>query len=111
MQEAGIHPLDVLKIATMNAGQILGEPRLTGVRIGNYADLAIVNGNPLDNFKLLYGTGTDVYQPDAKVVHKGGVRWTIKAGTVFDAPALLKDVEGQVAAARKQARPTTEDRP
>lgn len=100
MQEAGIHPLDVIKIATMNAGTVLGEPRLSGVRIGNDADLAIVNGNPLDSFKLLYGTGQDVYRPDGKVDHVGGVRWTIKAGIVFDAPALLKDVENQVRQAK-----------
>ena len=100
MQEAGLHPIDIIKIATMNAGQVLEEKRLTGVRIGNFADLAIVDGNPLDSFKVLYGIGTDEYEPAGKVVHKGGVRWTIKAGIVFDAPALLKDAEAQVRQAR-----------
>ena len=96
MQEAGLHPIDIIKIATSNAAQILGEKRLEGVRIGNLADLAIVDGNPLDNFKVLYGTGVDLFDRDGKASHKGGVRWTIKAGIVFDAPALLKDVERQV---------------
>jgi hypothetical protein len=102
MQEAGIHPLDVIKIASVNAGRVLGEKRLEGVRIGNVADLAIVDGNPLDNFKVLYGMGRDIHLPDGKIVHKGGVRWTIKAGIVFDAPALLRDVERQVAQARER---------
>lgn len=106
MQEAGLHPLDILKLATMNAAQVLGEKRLEGIRAGNLADLAIVDGNPLDNFKVLYGSGVDVYEPDGKVVHKGGVRWTIKAGIVFDAPALLRDVEDQVRQAKSQTRPT-----
>jgi hypothetical protein len=104
MQEVGLHPLDIIKIATSNAAQILGEKRLEGVRIGNLADLAIVDGNPLDNFKVMYGTGVDVFDRDGKPSHKGGVRWTIKAGIVFDAPALLKDVERQVRQAG--SRPT-----
>lgn len=106
MQEAGLHPIDIIKIATVNATQALGIPKLAGVRIGYLADLAIVDGNPLDNFKVLYGTGLESYTADGKPVRKGGVRWTVKNGIVFDAPALLRDVEQQVRAAK--ARPTSE---
>ncbi len=96
LQEAGIHPIDIIKIATMNATETLGLKNLAGIRIGYTADLAIVDGNPLDNFKVLYGTGLETYTPDGKIVKRGGVKWTIKNGIVFDAPALLRDVETYV---------------
>jgi hypothetical protein len=89
LQQAGIHPIDVIKMATWNATQTLGLENHCGVRIGCVADLAVVNGNPLDNFKVMYGHRD-----------KGGVRWTIKAGIVFDAPALLKEVEEEVRRAK-----------
>ncbi|MGH9331282.1 MAG: hypothetical protein ACRD09_12630, partial [Vicinamibacterales bacterium] len=52
-------------------------------------------GNPLDNFKVMYG-------------HREGqgVRWTIKAGVVFDAPALLREVEEDVRRARSVSSST-----
>jgi imidazolonepropionase-like amidohydrolase len=102
MQQAGIHPIDVVKIATWNATQALGLKSHCGVRIGCVADLAIVNGNPLDNFKVMYGHAST---GSAQVAEKRGVRWTIKAGIVFDAPALLKDVEEIVR--REKTRATT----
>jgi len=102
MQHAGIHPIDVIKIATSNATQALGFKNHAGVRIGHVADLAIVDGNPLDNFKVLYGTGIDTFTADGKPVRRGGVRWTIKSGWVYDAPGLLREVEEAVRAARAQ---------
>ncbi len=101
LQEAGLHPIDILQIATTNAARTLGREDLTGIRIGNTADLAVVNGNPLDNFKVLYGDGIEVFE-DGQMVRRGGVRWTIKAGVVFDAPALLRDVERYVREERGQ---------
>ena len=35
-----------------------------------------------------------------KIVRKGGIRWTIKDGIVYDAPALLEDVARMVAEAK-----------
>jgi hypothetical protein len=99
-QEAGLHPLDVIKIATTNGTQALGLKDLSGIRIGNIADLIVVDGNPLANFKVMYGTGYDRYSADGKKEHRGGVRWTIKGGVVFDAPALLREVEWYVAHAK-----------
>ncbi|MCW4051210.1 MAG: amidohydrolase family protein [Candidatus Bathyarchaeota archaeon] len=97
-QEAGIHPIDVIQIATTNAHATLGdEERALGVRKGAPADLAIIDGNPLDNFKVMYGTGVMRYSPDRKsVTHGGGVRWTVKGGVVFDCAELLRDVEEYV---------------
>jgi cytosine/adenosine deaminase-related metal-dependent hydrolase len=95
LQEAGLHPIDILKIATVNAAETLGLHRLAGVRIGYLADLAIVDGNPLDNFKVLYGHGLDASDA-GKPVRRGGVRYTIKAGIVYDARALRAEVEEYV---------------
>jgi imidazolonepropionase-like amidohydrolase len=98
MQEAGIHPIDIIKLATTNAAQVLGRDDLCGVRVGCTADLAIVNGNPIDNMRVMYGMGYGFYgiAPAAEQADWGGVRWTIKDGIVFDARALLREVRGYV---------------
>lgn len=98
MQEAGIHPIDIIKVATTNAYQTLGLKDLCGVRVGCRADLAVVNGNPLDNFKVMYGRGYGFYGlvPRAEQWKHGGVAWTIKDGILFDAQALLREAEGYV---------------
>ena len=97
-QESGIHPIDVIKIASTNAHKTLGNKELAnGIRQGAPADLAIIDGNPLDNFKVMYGTGVNIYGEDGTTVtHGGGVRWTLKNGVVFDCKELLKDVEDYV---------------
>jgi hypothetical protein len=98
MQQAGINPIDVVQMATTNATETLGlkSKGLDGVRIGEIADLIVVDGNPLQNFKVLYGMGYDHFTADGKPEHRGGVKWTIKAGVVFDAPALLRETEWYV---------------
>jgi hypothetical protein len=98
LQEAGFHPLDVIKIATTNSASVLGIPGLAGgVRTGYIADLAVVDGNPLDNFKLMYGPGREHFLEDRVTkVLKGGVKWTIRNGVVFDSQALLREVEAYV---------------
>jgi len=103
LQEAGLHPLDVIRVATTNAGRALGrEAQLCGIRVGCLADLAVVNGNPVDNFKVMYGRGYGVHGlvPREDQWRRGGVAWTLKGGVVFDAQALLREAEGYVAAER-----------
>ena len=55
---------------------------------------------------MLYPTGVD-HIVEGKQVHSGGVRWTIKDGIPYDAPALLADVKEIVRQARAKgaARP------
>ncbi len=98
LQETGLHPLDVVKAATTIGNKVLGVPQLEGgVRKGYLADLAVVEGNPLDNFKVMYGGGRDVFSEDRLTkTRKGGVKWTIRDGVVFDAQELLSDVEQYV---------------
>ncbi|MBK5292589.1 MAG: amidohydrolase family protein [Acidobacteriia bacterium] len=96
-QEAGFHPLTVLKHATYNGARILGKENEIGrIREGWLADLIIVNGNPLENFKLLYPTS-------------GAIEWTIKDGILYHPPTLLQDVKQIVAKARKG--PSREPKP
>lgn len=92
-QEAGFHPIDVIKHATENNAQTLGmEDKLGRVRKGYLADLILVDENPLENFKFLYPTGVlDI--KDGKLIKRGGVKWTIKDGIVYNAPKLMENVK------------------
>ena len=99
-QEAGFHPLKIIQHATANNALILGmEGRLGRVRAGYAADLIVVNGNPLEDLKVLYPTGTETIR-DGKAVHTGGVEWTVKDGIPYHGPTLLREVKEMVARAR-----------
>ncbi|MCA1630325.1 MAG: amidohydrolase family protein [Acidobacteria bacterium] len=103
-QEAGFHTLKVIQQATGNNARILGqEDKLGRVRPGFAADLLVVNGNPLENLKVLYPTGVDVVK-DGRQTHTGGVEWTIKDGIPYHGPTLLADVKEMVAKARAERR-------
>ncbi len=100
MEEAGFHPLEVIKHATVNGAELLGlGDRLGRIRPGYIADLLIVNGNPLDNLHVLnpYGTGVNV---DGRNVHGGGIEWTIKDGIPYHVPTLMKQTRRLVEDAR-----------
>lgn len=100
-QEAGFHPLKIIQQATGNNARILGQAdRLGRVRAGFAADLLVVNGNPLENLKVLYPTGVDEIR-GGQVAHTGGVEWTIKDGIPYHAPELMARVKQMVAEARK----------
>jgi imidazolonepropionase-like amidohydrolase len=106
LQEAGFAPLEVIEAATINGARTLNDPRHAEpqfglVRPGMVADLVIVPENPLQNFKTLYGTGFErLNEATQQTDRVGGVRWTIKDGIVFDAPALLASVAADVATAK-----------
>jgi len=108
-QEAGFSPIKVIQHATGNNALILGEESELGrVRQGYKADLIVVNGNPLENLKVLYATGVDDIK-DGHAVHTGGVEWTIKDGIPYHGPTLLRQVKEMVAKARA-ARGTKADK-
>jgi len=108
LQEAGFHPLEVLRGATFHGAQALGmADRIGSIRVGKLADLVVVPENPLRNFKVLYGTGHFRLNADNVPVRTGGVRYTIKDGIVFDARALLADVRRMVSEARADYPPAT----
>ena len=61
------------------------------------ADLIIIDENPLENMKVLYGTGAIKLNDESGEVERvGGVNYTIKDGIIFDAKALLNDVKNMV---------------
>jgi imidazolonepropionase-like amidohydrolase len=104
LQEAGFHPLEVIRAATLSGAEALGvADRVGSIEPGKLADLVVVEGNPLANLKLLYGSGALVIDANNKPVRSGGVRWTIKDGIVYDAKKLLADVKAMVVAAKKEA--------
>jgi len=99
-QEAGFHPLDVIKHATGNNAYLLGaEDELGRIKVGYKADLILVNNNPLANLKVLYPIPTNV--PTAEGYEPGGmVAWTIKDGYTYDAGILRDEVKEIVREAR-----------
>jgi hypothetical protein len=101
MREAGFHPLEIFQSASLKGAEVLGvDDQLGTIEVGKLADMVIVDANPMENLKVLYGTGA-IYVNDENVpVRKGGVRYTIKDGIVFDAKQLLKDVAEMVETAK-----------
>jgi imidazolonepropionase-like amidohydrolase len=107
LQEAGFHPLEVVRSATYCGAEVLTKP--TGqapefglVKPGMLADLVIVDQNPLHNFKVLYGTGhLKLNDSTGRPERVGGVKYTIKGGIVYDARQLLADVARMVEEAKK----------
>jgi len=107
LQEAGFHPLEVIRAATWHGAQVLGmEDRIGSIRPGKLADLVISEHNPLRNFKVLYGTGHFRLGEDNTPERTGGVRYTIKDGIVYDAGELLADVRRIVREAREAQEAT-----
>jgi hypothetical protein len=112
LQEAGFHPLEVIRGATMHAAQALFEPSGRPIEFGvirptMLADLMIVEENPLANLKVLYGTGhMRLNDETGQIERVGGVKYTIKDGILYDAKELLEDVARMVEE-QKRARQTT----
>ncbi len=109
LQEAGFHPLEVIRAATLCGAETLSGPKRKPIefgiiRPGLLADLVVVEENPLHNLKVLYGTGTlRLNRQTGKVERVGGVKYTIKDGIVYDAKRLLADVAKMVEEAKRRA--------
>lgn len=104
LREAGFHPLEVIRAATLKGAEALGRANEIGsVEPGKLADLVVVDANPLQNLKVLYGTGAIELDDNNTPRRVGGVRYTIKDGIVFDAKGLLADVRQMVQTAKDEA--------
>ncbi len=80
MVRAGIPEADVIKIATINGARALGiDDQHGSISVGKIADLAIVEGNPLDEIK-----------------NTRNVRYVVRAGQVHDPKKLLESVKGML---------------
>jgi len=103
LQEAGFHPLEVIRGATMHGAETLFKPKRKPiefgvVRAGLLADLVIVPEDPIANLKVLYGTGAvRLNEETGHAERVGGIKYTIKDGIVYDARQLLADVAQMVA--------------
>jgi len=106
LQEAGFHPLEVFRGATMHGAEALFEPKGQPIefgvlREGLLADMVLVEENPVENIKVLFGTGWERVNDETGQPEKyGGIRYTIKDGIVYDARQLLADVAKMVADAK-----------
>jgi imidazolonepropionase-like amidohydrolase len=104
LREAGFHPLEIIRSATLYGAQALGkEKELGSVEPGKLADFVIVDQNPLQNLQVLYGTGAINLTDDNKVIRVGGVKYTIKDGIIYDAKKLLDDVKKLVTEEKQKA--------
>ena len=55
LREAGFHPIEVIRAATLNGAEALGmDDQIGSIEIGKKADLLIIEENPLENLKVLY---------------------------------------------------------
>jgi imidazolonepropionase-like amidohydrolase len=101
LREAGFHPLEVIRAATLQGAEALGvADRVGSLEPGKLADMVVVDENPVLNLKVLYGTGAVRLNDKNEVVRVGGVRYTIKDGIVYDARKLLADVRRMVREAK-----------
>jgi imidazolonepropionase-like amidohydrolase len=104
LREAGFHPLEVVRAATLMGAQALGmDDQIGTIEVGKLADMIIIDENPLANLKVLYGTGAIKLTEDNEITRAGGIEFTIKDGIIFDAKALLKDVRNIVTEAKNES--------
>jgi imidazolonepropionase-like amidohydrolase len=103
LREAGFHPLEVIRAATLNGAEALKmDEKIGSIQVGKLADLVLIEENPLENLKVLYGTGAIKLTEDNEVVRVGGVKYTIKDGIIYDSKKLLEEVRDMVQAAKEK---------
>ena len=111
LREAGFNPLEVIRAATYHGALQLHKPKglendveFGVLEPGRKADMVIVEENPLENLKVLYGTGTPRLNDETGEVERvGGIKYTIKDGIVYDAQQLLEDVREMVRLAKERS--------
>ena len=109
LREAGFNPLEVIRAATYHGALQLYKPKglenavdFGVLEVGARADMIVVEENPLENLKVLYGTGTPRLNDETGEVERvGGIKYTIKDGIVYDAKQLLEDVREMVRIAKQ----------
>ena len=109
--EAGFHPTKIIQHCTGNNAKILGvEDKLGRVRAGWLADLIVVDGNPLEDIKVLYAGGTTGLK-NGKEIRTNGSEWVIKDGIPYNGPQLLREVKAIVTEAAEFATQSPEPEP
>jgi Amidohydrolase family len=100
LEECGFSPLEALHSATEVGAISLGNHQLGVIRPGYLADLVILTANPLEDIKVMYGTGATRQSEDGHAIQVKAVKYTIRDGVVIDSQALLRDVQEIVAKAK-----------
>ena len=96
-------PLEVIRSASLYGAQALGlDDEIGSVEVGKKADLILISHNPLENLKVLYGTGTIKLDDQNEIRRVGGVDYTIKDGVIYNAKELLEDVRQMVDKAKEE---------
>ena len=102
LREAGFHPLEVIRSATLYGAEAIGmDDEIGTIEPGKLADLVIVGENPLADLKVLYGTGATRLADDGSVTTTKGILFTIKDGVVYDAVKLREAVKEMVREAKR----------
>jgi len=113
LREAGLTPLEVIRSATLYGAEELMDPKgevpnFGIIRPGKRADLVIVDQNPLENLKVLYGTGwMKLNDQTGKVERVGGIKYVVKDGIVYEPKKLLADVAAMVEKQKEERKGTT----
>ncbi|HEY0570727.1 MAG TPA: amidohydrolase family protein, partial [Enterovirga sp.] len=107
LQEAGFHPLEVVRSATSQGAALCGlEDEIGTIEVGKRADLLVHDHNPLQDFKLLYGTGAlRLDEATNRETWRRGLNLTIKDGVIYDTAELLADVREMVKASWEEEVP------
>ena len=103
MERAGFHPLEIVKAATQGSARAVGLDDVGVIRPGFQADLLVLDMNPLEDFKVLYGTGASRVTLDGQASSVNGLQYTILDGKVIDARAVLQEVAEMVERAKRAA--------
>jgi imidazolonepropionase-like amidohydrolase len=101
LEHAGFSPLEAFHAATEVGAKSLGNSKLGVIRPGYTADLVLLTENPLDDVKVMYGTGATRQLPNGQMTQVKAIKYTIKDGVVFDSQALLNDVKKMVEDAKR----------
>jgi Amidohydrolase family len=103
LREAGFHPLEVIRAATLKGAEALGiDDKIGSIEPNKLADIILLDVNPLSNLKYLYGTGAIKLNDKNEEYRAGGVLYTIKDGIIYDAKKLLADVKAIVDKAKAE---------
>ena len=103
LREAGFHPLEVIRAATLSGAETLKmDDKIGTIEVGKFADMVLVDSNPLENLKVLYGTGAIKLNDNNEVVRAGGIKYTISNGVIYDAKGLLHEVKMMVDKAKEE---------
>ena len=71
VEKAGISEMDTIVAATKTGAEMLGVGDITGtLETGKYADLLVINGNPLKNIRDLVPENMDIIMKEGEIIIK-----------------------------------------